>query len=129
MADSKNRLLSENRLFRELDFCFFPILRHFVSDNSRDRLAGVNHTVQLIFAGQRTRCQGFKADGTTSTGTVKYTVQDGTNSLKSWQYVDLSSLGEISSLKVNYEASEDMKGKYGYNAPAYLAVDDVEIYK
>ena len=65
--------------------------------------------------------EGFKADGTTSTGTVKYTVQDGTNSLKSWQYVDLSSLGEISSLKVNYEASEDMKGKYGYNAPAYIA--------
>ena len=73
--------------------------------------------------------EGFKADGTTSTGTVKYTVQNGTNSLKSWQYVDLSSLGEISSLKVNYEASEDMKGKYGYNAPAYIAVDDVEIYK
>ena len=73
--------------------------------------------------------EGFKADGTTSTGTVKYTVQNGTNSLKSWQYVDLSSLGEISSLKVNYEASDDMKGDYGYNAPAYIAVDDVEIYK
>ena len=73
--------------------------------------------------------EGFKADGTTSTGTVKYTVQDGTNSLKNWQYVDLSSLGEISSLKVNYEASDDMKGDYGYNAPAYIAVDAVEIYK
>ena len=75
--------------------------------------------------------EGFKADGTTttSTGTVKYTVQDGTTSLKDWKYVDLSSLGEISSLKVNYEASDDMKGQYGYNAPAYIAVDDVEIYK
>ena len=73
--------------------------------------------------------EGFKADGTTSTGSVKYTVQDGTNSLKSWQYVDLSSLGEVSSLKVNYEASDDMKGQYGYNAPAYIAVDDVEILK
>lgn len=73
--------------------------------------------------------EGFKADGTTSTGSVKYTVQEGTNSLNNWQYVDLSSLGEISSLKVNYEASGDMMGDYGYNAPAYIAVDDVEIYK
>ena len=73
--------------------------------------------------------EGFKADGTTSTGSVKYTVQEGTNSLNNWQYVDLSSLGEISSLKVNYEASGDMMGEYGYNAPAYIAVDDVEIYK
>ena len=55
--------------------------------------------------------EGFKADGTTSTGTVKYTVQDGTNSLKSWQYVDLSSLGEISSLKVNYRGFRRYEGE------------------
>lgn len=73
--------------------------------------------------------KGLKADGTTSTGTVKYTLQDGTTSLKEWKYVDLSSLGEISKLAVDYEWTSDMEGQWGYNAPAYVVVDDIEIYK
>ncbi len=73
--------------------------------------------------------EGFKADGTTSAGTVKYTLQEGTTSLTDWAFVDLSSLGAISKLKLNYEWTKDMEGTYGYNAPAYVAVDDVVVEK
>lgn len=72
--------------------------------------------------------QGFDAAGN-STGEVKYTIQNGTTSVTDWQYVDLSSLGAISTLKVNYEFTDDQNNGYGYAAPAYIAIDDVEIYK
>lgn len=72
--------------------------------------------------------EGFDANGA-SLGTVSYRIQDGKTSLTSWAYVDLSSLGEVSSLKVNFAFSDDQGGSYGFNAPAYLAIDDVEIYE
>lgn len=72
--------------------------------------------------------EGYDAAGT-ATGKVKYVIQDGTTSVTDWKYVDLSSLGEISSMKVNYEFTDDQKNSYGYTAPAYIAIDDVEIYK
>lgn len=64
-----------------------------------------------------------------SQGKVKYRIQDGKKSLTDWAYVDLSSLGKINSLKINYEFSDDQKNSYGFSAPAYIAIDDIEIYK
>lgn len=72
--------------------------------------------------------EGYDAAGA-STGKVKYRIQDGTQSLTDWAYVDLSTLGEINSMKVNYEFSDDQKNSYGFSAPAYIAIDDIEIYK
>lgn len=71
--------------------------------------------------------EGFDAAGL-SQGKVKYRIQDGKKSLSNWTYVDLSALGEINSLKVNYDFSSDQY-KNGYAAPAYIAIDDVEVYE
>lgn len=72
--------------------------------------------------------EGFDAAGL-SQGKVKCRLQDGKTSLTDWKYVDLSSLGAVNSLKINYEFSDDQKNNYGFSAPAYVAIDDVQIYK
>lgn len=72
--------------------------------------------------------EGFDANGA-STGKVSYPIQSGKVSISDWKYVDLSKLGAIHSLKVNYTFSDDQKNKYGFCAPAYIAIDDVEVYK
>lgn len=72
--------------------------------------------------------EGFDAAGL-SQGKVKCRLQDGKTSLTDWKYVDLSSLGAVNSLKINYEFSDDQKNSYGFSAPAYVAIDDVQIYK
>lgn len=72
--------------------------------------------------------EGFNAAGI-SQGKVKFRIQDGKKSLTDWAYVDLSSLGEINSMKVNYEFSEDQGNSYGFTAPAYIAIDDIEVYE
>lgn len=72
--------------------------------------------------------EGFDAAGI-SQGMVKYRIQDGKKALTDWAYVDLSSLGKINTLKINYEFSKDQDNGYGFSAPAYLVIDDIEIYK
>ncbi len=95
---------------------------HSLSEGDGFNSAAVASThISVVF-------EGFDAAGT-SKGEVLYTIQNGTTSVTDWKYVDLSSLGAINSLKVNYAFTDDQKGQYGYNAPAYIAIDDVEIYK
>lgn len=72
--------------------------------------------------------EGFDAAGI-SQGMVKYRIQDSKKALTDWAYVDLSSLGKINTLKINYEFSKDQDNGYGFAAPAYLVIDDIEIYK
>ena len=72
--------------------------------------------------------EGIDAVGI-SQGMVKYRIQDGKKALTDWAYVDLSSLGKINTLKINYEFSKDQDNGYGFAAPAYLVIDDIEIYK
>lgn len=72
--------------------------------------------------------EGFDAAGI-SQGMVKYRIQDGKKALTDWAYVDLSSLGKINTLKINYEFSKDPDNGCGFAAPAYLVIDDIEIYK
>lgn len=72
--------------------------------------------------------EGFDSNGK-STGTVKLRLQDGATPVMEWKYVDLSTLGKISKLKINYEASSDQYSTYGLSSPAYIAIDDIEIYK
>ena len=72
--------------------------------------------------------EGFDASGI-SQGMVKYRIQDGKKALTDWAYVNLSSLGKINTLKINYEFSKDQDNGNGFAAPAYLVIDDIEIYK
>lgn len=76
-------------------------------------------TVDVVF-------EGFDAQGV-STGTVTRRLQDGTTPLTTWAYVDLSSLGKIASLTIDFTASSDQYGDYGLNTPAYVAIDDIEV--
>ena len=72
--------------------------------------------------------EGFDAAGI-SQGMVKYRIQDGKKALTDWAYVDLSSLGKINTLKINYEFSKDHDNGYAFAATPYLVIDDIEIYK
>ena len=47
--------------------------------------------------------------------------------LMKWKRVDLSSLGKVFALGFNFEASEDQRGSYWLNTPAYFAYDDVVV--
>lgn len=61
------------------------------------------------------------------TGSVEFALcQDG-KLIDSWQKFDLSPLGKVVTVAFNFEASDDLKGAYGLNAPAYFAYDDVAV--
>ncbi len=71
--------------------------------------------------------EGFDAGGN-SAGTVTFYLADfrmGSNTgiVDSWQAVDLSSLGPVSSIGVTFESSD--VGTYGINTPLYVAVDNI----
>ena len=63
---------------------------------------------------------GTKADG--SKAEVIVDLAKGTEYIKDWTYVDLSSLGKISSLK--FALSSSKNNEYGMTTPAYFALDD-----
>lgn len=42
-----------------------------------------------------------------------------------WTAVDLSALGDVTRIDVTIGGSDDLYGQYGFNAPAYIAVDDL----
>ncbi len=69
---------------------------------------------------------GYDAEGN-NTGTAEFYLCNGTSLITDWQKFDLSSLGKVVEIKFNFEASEDFKGDYGLNCPAYFAYDDVAV--
>lgn len=72
--------------------------------------------------------EGFDSEGN-STGVVSHPLVGNGKVLRDWEFVNLSSLGKILTLKINYTFSEDQVGAYGFNSPAYVAIDDIEIYE
>lgn len=62
-----------------------------------------------------------------STGTVSLRLVDGLHHVDRWTWWDLSSLGKVSSVKLDFQASEDQVGDYGLNTPAYVAIDDIAV--
>lgn len=60
-------------------------------------------------------------------GTTTFTLCSGTELVTTWEKFDLSSLGKVAKVTFNFEASEDLVGSYGMNAPAYFAYDDVAV--
>lgn len=67
-------------------------------------------------------------NGDTKTGTVTtYPGDFRTKPLSlmtSWTLVDLKALGEVTRIDVTIGGSDDLYGSYGFNAPAYIAIDD-----
>lgn len=62
-----------------------------------------------------------------STGTVSLRLVDGLHHVDRWTWWDLSSLGKVRSVKLDFQASEDQVGDYGLNTPAYVAIDDIAV--
>lgn len=46
-----------------------------------------------------------------------------------WTPVDLSRLGEVTRVDVKIDGSEELYGDYGFNAPAYVAIDNFEFVR
>lgn len=69
--------------------------------------------------------EGF--NGTESTGKVTASLADFTAGksfiMSEWTNVDLTSLGEVTSLAITVDSSD--KGVYGINTPTYVCVDDI----
>ena len=57
------------------------------------------------------------------TGTVDFYLADGTNIVKTWKWLDLSSLGEVKSLEFVLSSSDT--GEWGMNTPAYFCMDNL----
>lgn len=89
--------------------------------NSYCAKATSSTSISVVFEGFDSACK--------STGTVKGTLQNGTTSMTGWTYIDLSKLGAINSLKIDYEYSDDMKSYGDFAAPGYVAIDDIAIEK
>ena len=68
---------------------------------------------------------GFNGDESTGQAEI-YLCKDG-QLITTWEKFDLSSLGKVTKVVFNFEASEDQSGQYGLNCPAYFAYDDVAV--
>ena len=55
-----------------------------------------------------------------------YLVQ-GMNVVTDWQKWDLSGLGKVAKVRLNFLYSEEMGGRYGFTIPGYFAYDDVAV--
>lgn len=69
---------------------------------------------------------GYDTEGN-ATGSVTHTLCEGVVMATQWQKFDLTALGKVASISFNFEASDDLKGPYGLNCPAYFAYDDVAV--
>ncbi|MDD3322242.1 MAG: DUF4465 domain-containing protein [Paludibacter sp.] len=77
---------------------------------------------------------GYLADGITETGTAEYYLADyrSENSVQmklnnSWEWMDLSSLGEVSYIQFTMESTDT--GDYGMNTAAYFCLDKLTVEK
>lgn len=68
---------------------------------------------------------GFNGEESTGQAEI-YLCKDG-RLITTWEKFDLSSLGKVTKVVFNFEASEDQSGQYGLNCPAYFAYDDVAV--
>ena len=69
---------------------------------------------------------GFDKSGN-MTGQTEFYLCKGLDLVTTWKKFDLSILGKVASIQFNLDASEDFKGSYGLNAPAYFAYDDIAV--
>lgn len=59
--------------------------------------------------------------------TLSFAVIDKGTITREWTKFDLSSLGEIATLKLDWKVSDDLIGSYGMTCPAYIAIDNVAV--
>lgn len=65
-----------------------------------------------------------KDEDNADTGSVVFSLAEGTSIVDQWETVSLSSLGAINSLVFSYDSSDI--GDFGINTPTYFAIDNIE---
>lgn len=70
--------------------------------------------------------QGYDVNGDII-DTLKFAVIDKGEVLREWKKFDLSSLGEVVTLKLDWQVTDDLIGAYGLVSPAYIAVDNIAV--
>ena len=58
---------------------------------------------------------------------VEFYLVQGMNVVTDWQKWDLSELGEVAKVRLNFAYSDEMGGRYGFTIPGYFAYDDVAV--
>lgn len=69
---------------------------------------------------------GYDAAGKES-GRAEFKLCEGKKIVSDWTKFELSSLKEVVKVEFNIDGSEDLRGEYGLNVPAYFAYDDVAV--
>ena len=59
--------------------------------------------------------------------TLSFAVIDKGTITREWTKFDLSSLGKVATLKLDWKVSDDLIGQYGMTCPAYIAIDNVAV--
>ena len=65
--------------------------------------------------------------GELMTGSVDFYLANEDEFLTNWEKWDLSELGAVNQILFSISGSEDLYGEYGFNAPAYVAIDDITV--
>ena len=67
--------------------------------------------------------KGF--NGENETGTIEFLLADGLDVVNTWQQVDLSKLGKVTSIKFSLSSTD--ASQYGMNTPAYFCLDQLTV--
>ncbi len=60
------------------------------------------------------------------TGSTSVMLANGTEVLKEWSYINLSTLGRVN--KIRFTLSSTDNGEWGMNTPSYFCIDQLEVY-
>jgi len=70
---------------------------------------------------------GYSTTGA-ETGRTEFMLCDGSSKIiNDWTKFDLTPLGEVVKVEFNIDGSDDLRGEWGLNTPAYFAFDDVAV--
>jgi hypothetical protein len=64
-------------------------------------------------------------NGSTETGQIDFLLADGMNIVNTWQKIDLSSLGEVTSISFSLSSTDN--GSWGMNTPSYFCLDQLTV--
>ena len=64
-------------------------------------------------------------NGSTETGHIDFLLADGMNIVNTWQKIDLSSLGEVTSISFSLSSTDN--GSWGMNTPSYFCLDQLTV--
>lgn len=89
-------------------------------------LYGNDYTTPMAADGYfKVTATGYRQDQVT--GTSEFYLAHGGTFIEKWTSWDLSALGSVDKIVFSVSGSPDLYGEWGFNAPAYFAIDDVAV--